>query len=254
MDVKEFSNEFDVLLNSYSPVASSGGMVTTIGLDEYEKSVYLTQAQESVVLSLYNGKNPFNEGFENTEELRRYLDGLETGITLTPYNTQDITIIPNRVSSIGSAFKLPSDLWFITHETVNYQSTSEDCRELLNEVAVVPVTQDEYNRIRKNPFRGANIRRALRLDIGKFYDPLNNEEIRLVQIIPPREFGISRYHINYISKPSPIILTDLPDGLEIENSSKAQTCLLNPALHRTILQKAVMIAVANRVQGQKAEE
>ena len=31
---------------------------------------------------------------------------------------------------------------------------------------VYPVTQDDYNKTKRNPFRGANDRRALRLDLS----------------------------------------------------------------------------------------
>ena len=40
MTTEEFSNEFDVLLNSYS----SGG----VEFNEYEKSIFLTKAQEDL--------------------------------------------------------------------------------------------------------------------------------------------------------------------------------------------------------------
>ena len=56
MTTEEFSNEFDTLLNSYSTTEEP---TNTIELDEYEKSVFLTKAQEDVVIDMYNGKNIF---------------------------------------------------------------------------------------------------------------------------------------------------------------------------------------------------
>lgn len=59
MTTEEFSNEFDTLLNSYALSPNKYGMESsplTIELDEYEKSVFLTKAQEDIVISLYNGK------------------------------------------------------------------------------------------------------------------------------------------------------------------------------------------------------
>ena len=47
MTCAEFSNEFDILLNSYSNNPSD------IKIDEYEKSIYLTQAQEEIIKNLY---------------------------------------------------------------------------------------------------------------------------------------------------------------------------------------------------------
>ena len=75
MTVEEFSNSFDTLLNSYALTPNFGEETSkqTIALDEYEKSVFLTKAQEEIVLGLYNGKNPYGDIFEGTEELRRYL-------------------------------------------------------------------------------------------------------------------------------------------------------------------------------------
>ena len=66
MDIQQFSAEFDLLYNNVTSNQAPG-------LNEYEKSLYLTKAQEEYVLSLYNGKNPYGDSFEKTEELRRYL-------------------------------------------------------------------------------------------------------------------------------------------------------------------------------------
>ena len=63
MTTEEFSNEFDTLLNSYSNEYS-------INIDEYEKSIFLSHAQEEILLELYNGKNQFEDSFEGTEDFR----------------------------------------------------------------------------------------------------------------------------------------------------------------------------------------
>ena len=51
--------------------------------DEYEKSVFLTKAQEELVISIYDGKNLSGESFENTEEARRSLSSLVKTFTTT---------------------------------------------------------------------------------------------------------------------------------------------------------------------------
>lgn len=77
MTTEEFSNGFDVLVNSYSVNLPEGMEDThTMTFNEHEKSVFLTKAQQEVVINLYNGKNIYGDSFELTEELRRYLDGL----------------------------------------------------------------------------------------------------------------------------------------------------------------------------------
>ena len=62
----EMSNEMDVLLSAYT-------LDVAIVLDEYEKSVYLTKAQEDIVLEIYNGRNNLGISFESNEEARRLL-------------------------------------------------------------------------------------------------------------------------------------------------------------------------------------
>ena len=69
MTTEEFSNEFDILLNSYSSKDNQ-----SVNIDEYEKSVFLTKAQEDLIISAYNGKNSTYDAFEKTEEIRRYLN------------------------------------------------------------------------------------------------------------------------------------------------------------------------------------
>lgn len=214
MTTEEFSNEFDTLVGSYS---------NGIWFDEYEKSVFLTKAQEAIVIGLYNGSI---NSFENTEEVRRYLDSLvKTWSTLeykddgTGFNDLDSIII-----------ELPKDVWYITYE---YVVTSNNA-----EVLVVPTTQDDLYKTKNNPFKGPNRRRALRLDCGN-----NRVEILLA---PQYKSGSLYYKMGYISKPSPIILTDLTEGLYINNENKKTECKLHSAIHRTILENAVKMAISSK--------
>ena len=59
MTLEELSNEFDVIVNSYD---NSQSLV----FNEYEKSIYLTKAQEYIIKDLYRN-------YEGTEELNSYL-------------------------------------------------------------------------------------------------------------------------------------------------------------------------------------
>ena len=66
MSTEEFSNEFDVLIQSFTQSINFGN-TDSIAFTEYEKSVFLTKAQEQLVIERYNGKNPYNDTFEKTE-------------------------------------------------------------------------------------------------------------------------------------------------------------------------------------------
>jgi len=88
MTVKEFSDEFDTLLDSFKLAYQHGQVenIPTLRLDEYEKSVFLTQAQEDLVISLYLGKGETDSSYEETEELRRYLDVLNVTEDIAAFN------------------------------------------------------------------------------------------------------------------------------------------------------------------------
>ena len=55
MTTEEFSNEFDVLLSTYSDI-DGFGKLANISFNEYEKSVFLTRAQEELVNNFYSGR------------------------------------------------------------------------------------------------------------------------------------------------------------------------------------------------------
>ena len=229
MNLQDFSNGFDTLLSSYINRAEYGEEASkaTLHLDEYEKSLFLTQYQEEYVLSLYNGRNSAGRSFEETEEIRRYLASLVGENTESPIENPQLTGLDGN----SKFFSLPDDLWFIVYESVKVSDGK--CGENTS-LEVVPTTHDEYNRLRKNPFRGANDRRALRMDI----------QGDVVEIIS--KYDITDYYLRYLKKLSPIILIDLEDGLTVNDEDTATECALPEFLHERILEGAVMKALQTR--------
>lgn len=253
---EELSGRFDVLLNSYSQKAVTGDSSSRvdINLDEYEKSVYLTKAQEEVVVNLYNGKNIYGDSFESTEEIRRYLDALiktassDEDKVKDEDNSEDDDIKkvdellvnikglePTSDLSNAEIFSLPNDIAFITLEKVTYSGEEGKCNLDGYSAKVYPITHDTYNTIKDNPFRGPTKYKALRLDYGE----------NKVEIIS--KFPIKEYYIKYLKRPNPIILVDLTnENLQIDGKSEVQDLTLNPLLYETILQRAVALAAASR--------
>lgn len=231
MNEQEFSHQFSTLLNSYAVAAGFGrtDSPTTIELDEYEKSLFLTNSQEEIALSLYTGRNSSGLSFEETEELRRYLSNLVCEAELKPITTTDGK--PLGIESTSKFFTLPKDLWFITYESVLL--TEGKC-ENHTTMEVVPVRQDEYHKIKKNPFRGANDRRALRLDLSE-----GNVEIVC-------KYPVSEYYIRYLKRLKPIILTQLDDDTELRGEKTPMTSELPESLHLRILNRAVEMALQSR--------
>lgn len=220
MTTEEFSNEFDVLVSE----------VSTFNFNEYEKSVFLTEAQENIVKGLYTGKLT-GESLERTEELRRYLSNLIKDNS--PKKASGTILTRN-----SQLFTIPTDVWFITYEFITSQDERLGCAKG-STLQVIPTTQDELYKVLNNPFRRPNRRKVLRLDVGE----------NIVELIS--DFTISGYHIRYLSQPDPIILVDLPKGLYINKENKRTDCKLNPAIHRVILEMAVSLALKSRTSAGK---
>ena len=220
MTTEEFSNEFDVLLNSYITINQD-----SFKLDEYEKSVLLTESQEAVIKELYSGKLA-GEGFEETEEIRRGLDSLVNTLELT---SEDIS--KPKMSDKSQFFQLPPDVWFITYESALLSDESLGCKNNTR-VIVIPIRQDEYHSVENNPFRGPSDKRVLRIDTGS----------SIVELIS--KYNIKSYFVKYLSKPKPIILQDISnENLTINGEKLKMGCKLNESLHRTILEGAVALAI-----------
>lgn len=230
MTTEELSNELDVLLNSHS----TNNNVPSIILDEYEKSVILTYAQESILRELYNG-TLLGESFEETEELRRYLSSL-----IKTEKLEELTEPSNKIDYNSQFFKLKDDVWFITYEqAVIASSNNKPLSSNEQTVRVIPMRQDEWQKARSNPFKKPNSNKVVRLD----------NQNNILEVIS--EYNITEYLIKYIKKPTPIILVNLPEDLSINGESNITECELNNALYRIILERAVQLAYRRIPQASK---
>lgn len=233
MTIQEFSNEFDTIIDSYAYKSQFGDNYAT-AFNEYEKSVFLTRAQRDIVLSYYNGKNAYQEGFEKTEEVRRYLQSLVQTVGLTKLDTPT-----NLLQSTHIQFELPTDLEFIVYEQLSaIKNKGTSCEKTII-LQIQPITHDEYIRISANPFRNEeSMIRALRLDCG------DNK----VELVYNTSLTPDKYTIRYIGKLSPIILEDLTNtDLSIDGINTVSECKLSPILHREILEQAVRLALSSKV-------
>lgn len=224
MTNKEFSDGFSTLLNSF-------GITPNITLDEYEKSTFLTNAQEQLIIDIYSGRNIiYGKSFEQTEEIRRYLSNL-----VETYETSTKVTGKLGLSQDSVFFEIPQDTWFITYEVAFLKDSRLGCMNGI-EASVVPLPQDDLYRAKDSPFRGPSKDRVLRLDIKS----------GLTELIS--KYNVDKYLMRYISQPTPIILVDLPDELSINGVSTESECELNPVVHRAILERAVQLAIISKTQ------
>lgn len=232
MTTQEFSDAFDTLVSSYRRFKDFDNkeILDSIEFNEYEKSYFLTKAQDELVIALYNGRNVSGESFESTEELRRYLSNLVKEARLQPITNASGLVIG--IGSNSKFFTLPQDLWYITYEAVDIDGAR--C-SALSPMDVYPVTQDDYNKTKRNPFRGANDRRALRLDLSD----------GVIEIVC--KYIVKDYYVRYLRKPNPIVLVNMPNNLTIDGVGKKSECELHEALHQRILERAVTEALQSKI-------
>ena len=221
---REWEQAFDLM---YQNITSNQAP----GLVPYEKSVFLTDAQEAIVLAICNGT--LRRSFEETEEYTSYLAPL--------VSQEDCSVASNAPHVVDGSvvYELPEDLLFVTLEMCTV--SVEGCGN--KPAVVVPVTQDEFWRTWRNPFKRQNGDRVLRLSYGSS-DAIGDSlySSRYSELVSSGE--VVKDVVRYVKKPDPIILEDLGDGYTIRGESKAMTCKLPEHLHQMILEEAVRRAKA----------
>ena len=247
MTCDEFSREFDILYNNITSNQAPS-------LNSYEKSVFLTNAQESFILSCYNGNG--HTGFEGTEAFTSYLSHL----TVTnKFNSTDVVTIEvpitNDYQSFGINFN--NDVWFIVYESATVIPNGKDtCYPNGKEVSVLPITYDTLDRAKKDPFRKPNERKVLRVS----RDSTTGTSLRGVELLCSKGDTFKSYLVKYVKKPNPIVLTNLDTEysgmrLTVESVNVKTECSLPESTHRAILLEAVQLAklaftATNNVQTQ----
>lgn len=239
MTTEEFSNEFDVLYNNIMSNEAPG-------LNEYEKSVFLTKAQDEIVKNHFLPEgNPKQKGFDDNQKRQIDFSNLirtEYGIPLASSNSTGSTHSPilGDIDPRGYKYGLPDNILYIINESISlgYRTESVGVRQIL------PLKYNEYSRLMSKPFKEPLKFQAWRLmgtvgtyvkklygtpknNIPLYYyknpessDPENSKKkVRVVELVltsndinkygAENEFiGYINYSIRYVRRPQPIILTD----------------------------------------------
>lgn len=226
MTAQEFSNEFDVLYNNIMSNQAPG-------LDEYEKSVFLTKAQSEIIKNYFNPKgNKYQEGFDGSQ--KRQVDFSKLMKTYASSGT-----IPTPTSFFGNvtgAYKItwPDDVFVVVNEVVDVTKKDDNRKYRLQ---VIPIKYDEYLRVSSKPYKQPLKNQAWRIINGE-------NDINLI-VGHLNSVSSDGYHIRYVKHPKPIILESLDgSGLSINGETNAMGCELDPEIHPEILQRAVELAKA----------
>lgn len=226
MTTKEFDLEFDVL---YDNVTSGKAP----GLNAYEKSLFLTKAQDQILKNYFNPLgNKYQEGYSDsakrTVDFSNIMKSSSISGSIGVNTTYKNTMIYNQ----------PDDIFL----PVSFNLRNPDGKEL----QVKHVKEDELTRLFSKPYKEPFKGQAYKID--------NSTTTKTYEIIVGRAGINDNYtlHVRYIRVPSPIILTDFEEyervlGIEdgyliLRGLRTVSECELDPLIHDEILDRAVNLA------------
>ena len=227
MTTQEFSDQFDVLYNNIMSNQAPG-------LDEYEKSVFLTKAQYEIVKNYFNPKSNKNqEGFDDSPKRQVDFSNLMAAKKQTTAVTTPTTYV--KFDSRSVLYEMPSDILFALNETA---IVTENLKTRL--ITIVPISFEEYARILSKPYKQPLKNQGWRL----LNTGMNGTtQARISEIVVKAGATVSDYIIRYVRRPKPIILTTLTEtNVSLDGETNVTECELDPILHPEILQRAVELA------------
>lgn len=228
MTTAEFNSEFDILYNNIMNNQAPG-------LDEYEKSVFLTRAQEEILKNYFQANSAGNllrQGFDNNQRRPVQWLNLYENINLDVVNAPDV-LISGKTNS--KAFIYKEDILFPISEYVTVNRNNKETR-----LVAVTLNHLEYDRLSSKPYSRPLVYQAWKLIVKD----------NLVEIVVSPGDTIIDYNVRYIRKPRPIILTDLRDwNISIGGLQDITECELDSSMHQDVLQRAVELAKASYIEG-----
>lgn len=238
MTNEEFSNEFDVLYNSITSNQAPG-------LDEYEKSVFLTKAQSEILREYFNSRvDGTNGGFDGSQK-RQYDFSFLIKTTTLEANlaTKGEEGYVPKIDNRGYLFNFPEDYFLSINEVIRDDESSNKF------YSVVSISYSDYQRLMTKPYAYPPKRVAWRLFIGTIQktleDTSNKVTVPVAEIIG-KFVGNSNnwnYTLRYVKKPKPIVLRNFTDDdLSIEGEKVKTPCEFPSQLHQEILERAVTLA------------
>lgn len=260
MTTAEFSAEFDVLYNNITSNQAPG-------LTGYEKSVFLTKAQNQLVQEYFNpALDGAGGGFDGSP--KRQIDFSSIIDWEVLYRvTQNIPKYDPR----SLVYALPTNLLLILDEQLSLADYSSNDYSHVDEdtfYSVVGISYEEYNRLMAKPYKYPPKGQAWRLMVkkrsitvpgddqivggdpqveseeqqGEEQQDRGTEVRQLVEIIG--KFSTPPYYrMRYVRKPVPIVLENLSTyGVSIDSVTAITNCELPEEVHHEILERAVTLA------------
>ena len=238
------------------------------GLNEYEKSVFLTKAQDELVKNHMNTNNTLQQGFDDGFKRQVDFSNLMRVFQADPFTGTYQQFDPRSI-----AYLIPNSqkIFICVNEMIEVDSKRR--------LQVIPLAYDTYTRMMSKPYQYPTKNQAWKLHTsykettttsvpseskstttgnivvdGKMQDIVTDDTQtkasttipagKIVEILVPSDVAKNQrlvYSIRYIKRPRPIRLINFT-GVTFDGDNTAQTCELDESLHYEILQRAVELA------------
>lgn len=202
------------------------------GLEKYEISVFLTQAQEALVKDYFSARtNPTAEGYDDSIRRQSDFKTLVCSAALQVVGNNDVTA-KFSTRSTNRYYKYPNDVFLVLNEEAHVSNKY---------FTVNPISYDEYARLMMKPYKYPPKGQVWRLLTHT--GTASGNSYQVVELIGKFAQGDTvEYRMRYLKRPEPIILETLTGGLTIEGKTAQAGCALPEHLHDEILQRAVLLA------------
>lgn len=233
MTIPEFSTEFDVLYNNITSNQAPG-------LNEYEKSVFLTKAQSQLINEYFNNRaDGLGGGFDGSQKRQYDFSSLIQVVQLQEHTEASYIKLDKR----SKVFLFPKDYFLAVNEIIS---------DGIYQYSVAPISYAEYQRLMLKPYNFPVKRGVWRLNtniyvVGEDSQPI----VEIIGKFQKTQEGTETptekvsYNLRYIKTPSPIILDDLSNygqDLTIGGLPNETPCKLPEETHQEILERAVTLA------------
>lgn len=231
MTTDEFSKEFDIRFNFVNSNLA-------FSVNDYEKSVYLTRAQEELISNYFNPKgNKYQEGFDDS--LKRDVDFSSL------IETAEATAVKAGVTPFadnGLVFEIDGNVLYLLNERFEYNIVTSPSASSIK-TSVFPIKWDDYQRVLLKPYKSPYKRQTWRLIRSNDKSGGNASGKLVVELIPKSNLSGSnyKYTARYVRKPSPIVVANLSSGLSVNGVSVKTECTLPAEIHDEILNRAIEI-------------
>lgn len=144
----EFEVQFDILYNNISSNQAPG-------LNAYEKSVFLTKAQDEIIKNYFDpAGNKYQKGFDDSS--KRQIDFSMLMKTIVPNNVNSEELLFLNDNTV--CYAMPEDIMFYINEFLDVRRNDEILR-----LTVSPISYSEYYGITLKPFKRPLKNQAWRL-------------------------------------------------------------------------------------------